>query len=158
MNFMLGGIYTSKLNTELRISRGFTYGIRSSFRPALDRGTFSIGSSVRSNVTKEAILLIRDIVARYGKEFTETDLAAMKSALLRAQVHSNETLNDKLAMVSEISAYNYADDFKMQNAKQIEAMSLKRFQYLADEYLRPDAWNYLVVGDADTQVEGLIAI
>jgi len=158
MNFMLGGIYTSKLNTELRVNKGYTYGIGSRFRPTLDRGTFTIGSSVRSNVTKESILLIRDIVERYGKEFTETDLATMKSALLRGQALTNETLSDKLNMVSEISTYSYADDFKVQNAKQIEAMTLNRFKQLAEEYLRPDAWNYLVVGDAETQAEGLNAL
>jgi zinc protease len=158
MNFMLGGIYTSKLNTELRVNKGYTYGIGSRFRPTLDRGNFSIGSSVRSNVTKDSILLIRDIVERYGKEFTETDLVTMKSALLRGQALTNETLSDKLNMVSEISTYSYADDFKVLNAKQIEAMTLNRFKQLAEEYLRPDAWNYLVVGDAETQVEGLNAL
>ena len=158
MNFMLGGIYTSKLNNELRVNKGYTYGIRSSFRTALDRGTFSIGSSVRSNVTKESIALIRDIVDRYPKEFTDTDLATMKSALLRGQALENETLNDKLDMVSEISEYAYTDDFKVQNAKQIKTMTLKGFKELANKYLRPDAWNYLVVGDADSQAEGLSAL
>lgn len=155
MNFMLGGIYTSKLNTELRVNKGYTYGIRSGFRPDVDRGTFSIGSSVRSNVTKESIALIRDIVERYGDEFTEADLAIMKSALLRGQALKNETLRDKLGMVSEISTYAYEDDYKVQNAKQIEAMTLNRFKELAEKYLRPEAWNYLVVGDAETQAEGL---
>jgi zinc protease len=158
MNFLLGGIYTSKLNWELRVNKGYTYGIRSGFRPAIDRGIFSIRSSVRSNVTKESIALIRNIVDSYGKEFTEDDLTTMKSALLRGQALKNETLSDKLAMLSEISSYGYADDYKAQNAKEIDAMSLERFKNLAKTYLRPDAWNYLVVGDAATQAEGLKAL
>jgi zinc protease len=79
----------------------------------------------------------------------------MKSALLRGQALTNETLSDKLSMLSEISTYNYADDFKVQNAKQIKAMSLNQFKHLAQQYLRPDAWNYVVVGDAETQAERL---
>lgn len=155
MNFLLGGIYTSRLNTELRVNKGYTYGIRSGFSASVDRGLFRISSSVRSNVTKESLILIRDIVSGYGPSFTEADLATLKSALLRGQALKNETLSDKLNMVGEISSYGYADDYKAQNAKAIEAMTLERFKALAQRYLRPDALNYLVVGDAETQAKGL---
>ncbi len=148
MNFMLGGIYTSKLNTELRVNKGYTYGIRSGFSGAKDRGTFSVRSSVRTNVTKESIALIRDILASYGPDFTEGDLQIMKDALLRGQALKTETLSDKLSMVNEIAAYGYPADFKAQNAKRIEAMTLEDFKALASEHLRPAAMRYVVVGDA----------
>ncbi len=155
INFPLGGIYTSKLNSTLRVEKGYTYGIRSRFNGAEDRGTFNVRSSVRSNVTKESIELIRDIVGNYGKNFTQEELDIMKGALLRNQALKNETLRDKLSMLGEISAYEYADDYRAQNAKAIEAMTLDDFKSLTAKYLRPDAMNYLVVGDAETQAEGL---
>ena len=151
INFPLGGIYTSKLNTTLRVEKGYTYGIRSGFNASEDRGTFNVRSSVRSNVTKESIDLIRDIVGNYGKDFTQEDLDIMKSALLRGQALKNETLSDKLNMLAEVSAYGYDDDYRAQNAKAIEAMTLQDFKDLAAKYLRPDAMNYLVVGDAESQ-------
>ncbi|MDC0651443.1 insulinase family protein, partial [Hellea sp.] len=55
INFSLGGIYTSKLNSKLRIEKGYTYGIRSAFNGTNDEGSFQIQTSVRTNVTKEAI-------------------------------------------------------------------------------------------------------
>jgi len=155
INFPLGGIYTSKLNTTLRVEKGYTYGIRSGFNGSEDRGTFNVRSSVRTNVTKESIDLIRDIVGNYGKDFTQEELDIMKGALLRGQALKNETLSDKLRMLGEVSAYNYADDYRAQNAKAIEAMTLEDFKSLAAKYLRPDAMNYLVVGDAESQAEGL---
>ena len=155
INFPLGGIYTSKLNTTLRVEKGYTYGIRSGFNASEDRGTFNVRSSVRSNVTKESIDLIRDIVGNYGKDFTQEDLDIMKSALLRGQALKNETLSDKLNMLGEVSAYGYADDYRAQNAKAIEAMTLQDFKDLAAKYLRPDAMNYLVVGDAESQAARL---
>jgi len=114
-----------------------------------------VRSSVRTNVTKESIDLIRDIVGNYGKDFTQEELDIMKGALLRGQALKNETLSDKLRMLGEVSAYNYADDYRAQNAKAIEAMTLEDFKSLAAKYLRPDAMNYLVVGDAESQAEGL---
>jgi len=151
INFPLGGIYTSELMTELRVNKGYTYGVRSSFNGGEERGTFSVGSSVRSNVTLESLVLIRDIVKNYGPGFTDEDLATMKEALLRGQALKNETLSDKLNMVSEIGAYGYDNDYRTQNAKRIDAMTLADFKRLADNYLRPDAMFYLVVGDAKTQ-------
>jgi len=155
INFPLGGIYTSKLMTKLRVEKGYTYGIRSGFNGREDRGTFAIRSSVRSNVTKDSIELIQDIVGNYGKDFTQEELDVMKGALLRNQALKNETLRDKLGMLNEMSGYGYTDDFRAQNAKAIEVMTLEDFKALAAKYLRPDAMNYLVVGDAETQAEGM---
>lgn len=155
INFPLGGIYTSKLNTTLRVEKGYTYGIRSGFTGREDRGTFGIRSSVRTNVTKESIELIRDIVGNYGEDFTQEELDIMKGALIRGQALKNETLRDKLGMLNEMSGYEYADDFRAQNAKAVEALTLEEFKSFAAKYMRPDAMNYLVVGDAETQAEGL---
>ena len=155
INFPLGGIYTSKLMTELRVNKGYTYGIRSSFSGSVDRGIFAIGSSVRSNVTFESLALIRDIVKSYGPSFSEGDLDVMKGALLRGQALKNETLSDKLSMLGGVSAYGYANDYRSQNAKRIDAMTLEQFKALADTYLKPDAMYYLVVGDAKTQADRL---
>jgi len=155
INFPLGAIYTSKLMSKLRVEKGYTYGIRSGFNGDIDRGTFNVRSSVRTNVTKESIDLIRDIVGNYGKDFTQEELDIMKGALLRGQALQNETLSDKLRMLGEVSAYDYSDNYRAQNAKAIEAMTLDDFKALAEKYLRPDAMNYLVVGDAESQAEGL---
>jgi len=139
------------LMTELRVNKGYTYGVRSSFNGGEDRGTFGVNSSVRSNVTLESLVIIRDIVNNYGPKFTDENLATMKEALLRGQALKSETLSDKLNMVSEISAYGYDNDYRARNAKRINAMTLADFKTLADDYLRADAMSYLVVGDAKTQ-------
>jgi zinc protease len=155
MNFMLGGIYTSKLNTELRVNKGYTYGIRSGFSAAKDRGNFGIRSSVRTNVTQNSLRLIMDIVENYGPDFSVADLDVMKGALLRGQALENETLGDKLGMTIEIADYDYPADYAAQNAKRVEAMTLAQFKALAAEHFRPEAMRYLVVGDQATQAEGL---
>ena len=155
INFPLGGIYTSKLNTELRVNKGYTYGVRSGFNGDADRGSFGVSSSVRTNVTKESIQLIRDILSSYGPDFTSDELNVMKDALLRGQALKNETLSDKLGMLGEMSAYDYPADYRARNAAAIKDMTLDDVQSLTAQYIRPDAMNYLVVGDAETQLEPL---
>lgn len=155
INFPLGGIYTSKLMTTLRVDKGYTYGIRSRFSGGRDRGAFTIGSSVRTNVTKESIELILDIIGRYGSEFNEADLATMKEALIRGQALENETLADKLALVRDISYYDFPDDFKSRQAEQTSNLTLAKVKELAATHIRPDAMRILVVGDAASQLESV---
>ncbi len=158
MNYLLGGVYTSALMTELRVNKGYTYGIRSGFNASLDRGTFSIGSSVRTNVTLESLQLIKQIVSGYGPAYTDEKLATLKSALLRGQALKNESLSDKLNMLSKIAAYGYSDDYMAQQAKQIESMTLEQAKQIADKYFTVDSMQYVIVGDAETQLEGLEAL
>jgi len=155
INFPLGGIYTSKLNNTLRVEKGYTYGIRSGFAGGKDEGAFRITSSVRTNVTKESLQLIKEIVESYGPEFTLEELTIMKDALLRGQALKTETLSDKLGMIGEMSEYGYSADFKAKNAKRISNMTLEDVKRLANDYMRTDAMNYIVVGDAATQKERL---
>ena len=155
INFPLGGIYTSELNNTLRVEKGYTYGIRSSFTGGKDEGRFIISSSVRSNVTKESLDLIKEIVSNYGPNFTEDDLVIMKDALLRGQALKTETLSDKLGLIGQMSEYGFDADFKATNAERIKNMTLTDVKRLAKDYLRTDAMNYIVVGDAETQAPRL---
>lgn len=158
VNYLLGDVYTSRLMTRLRVEKGYTYGVRSAFNGAKDRGVFSIGTSVRSNVTLESLALIRDILSDYGPGFTEDDLGVLKSALLRGQALKTETLAAKLGLLGAVSVYGYPDDYIAQNAARIEAMTLEEFKNLAAATIRPDAMDWLVVGDARTQAGRLGAL
>jgi len=155
INFPLGGIYTSKLNSKLRIEKGYTYGIRSSFNGTKDEGTFIIQSSVRTNATKEAIELIRDIVTSYGTSFSDTELKVMKNALIRGKALENETSTNKLQILNNISLYNYDDNYQAKSSNLIKELSLEKFKSLVAQYIHPSKMNILVVGDAKTQLNRL---
>ena len=152
MNYLLGNIYTSKLNSTLRVEKGYTYGIRSSFTAEQDRGTFSVRTSVRSNVTLESAEVIREILSQFGPDFSDEDLQTMKSAIIKGQALKSETLNAKLRMLGEISAFGFADDYRVKNAAEINAMTLEDIRTLAAKYLTPDAMYYVIAGDAETQL------
>lgn len=158
LNYFLGGSFTSDLNSELRVAKGYTYGIRSGFAGAPDRGTFSVATSVRSNVTLESLVLIRDIVDRYGPTFDEARLAALKGALLRRQALVSQTQAAKLGLLERIVAWDYPLDYRTRDATRLEALTLEEFSALAQRYLRAEAMDYVVVGDAETQAEGLTGL
>ncbi|MEE4300890.1 MAG: pitrilysin family protein [Pseudomonadales bacterium] len=155
LNYFLGGSFTSDLNSELRVAKGYTYGIRSRFEGAPDRGRFSVATSVRSNVTLESLVLIRDIVDRYGPTFDEARLAALKAALQRRQALVSQTQAAKLGLLERIVAWDHPLDYRTRDAARLDALTLEEFSELAARHLRPEAMDYIVVGDAETQAEGL---
>lgn len=155
LNFPLGGIYTSKLMTELRVNKGYTYGIRSRASADIDEGQFSVGTSVRTNATKESVELIRDIVSGHGRDMEQSELDAMKDALMRGQALKTETLSDKLRLVQDISRNDLPDDTRAQEMARVQSMTVEDAGRLAGAYMRPDAMRIVIVGDAATQRDRL---
>jgi zinc protease len=152
MNFRLGGGgFASDLTQVLREGKGYTYGIGSGFDGTDLPGRFSIGSSVRSNITLEALELIKDIVERHGPEFDATDLEATQSFLLRTNARAFETLGSKLGVLRAMSAYAFPADYVLQREQIVRDMTIEEIQRLAAEYLDPENMIWLVVGDARTQ-------
>lgn len=155
LNFPLGGIYTSKLMTELRVNKGYTYGIGSGATGDKDMGSFVIRTSVRTNATKESLELIRDIVAEHGRNMSEEELASMKESLMRGQALKAETLSDKLSLVQDISRNDLPADIRAQEMARVQSMTVADASVLSSAHMTPDAMRIIVVGDAASQRERL---
>ena len=151
MNYRLGGGgFASDLLQVLREAKGYTYGIGSGFQGTERIGPFSIGSSVRSNVTLESLELIKSIVEGHGAGFDDTDLETTKGFLLRANAGALETLGAKLRVLRNMSAYGFPADYLLERERIVRDMTIERVRELAENYLEP-SMIWLVVGDAKTQ-------
>jgi zinc protease len=156
MNYRLGGGgFASQLTQQLREGKGYTYGIRSRFSGDEFGGRFSIGSGVRTNVTYEATALIKEILENYGANFDEKDLEVTKSFNIKSNARAFETLGAKLNMLSNMSHFGLPADYALQREQQVKNLTVEQVKALAEQYLRPDQMIYLIVGDAETQVEKL---
>lgn len=156
MNYRLGGGgFASRLTQELREGKGYTYGIRSRFADKSYIGPFMISSGVRSNITYEAAELIKNILQEYPETFSQDDLDITKSYMIKSNARRFETLGAKLNMLREISDYGYAYDYIKKREKKVEDISVLDIQDLAKKYINPERMFYLIVGDAETQLEQL---
>jgi len=159
MNFRLGGGgFASDLTQELREGKGYTYGIGSGFSGSDLPGPFQISSGVRSNITYEALQLIKDIVDGFGPTFDQADLDATKSFLLRTNARAFETLGAKLGVLRDMSAYGYESDYLLEREEIVREMTIGRIQELSDRFLDSEQMVWLVVGDARTQLPRLTAL
>ncbi|CAL67200.1 secreted peptidase, family M16 [Christiangramia forsetii KT0803] len=156
MNYRLGGGgFASKLTQELREGKGYTYGIRSRFMDRSYVGPFMITSGVRTNITYEATELVRNIVKDYSTSFDQEDLDVTKSYMIKSNARRFETLGAKLNMLREINDYGYEKDYIKTREASVEKISVLDIQDLAKQYINPEKMYYLIVGDAETQLEKL---
>ena len=152
MNYRLGGGgFASDLTQELREGKGYTYGIGSGFQGSDLIGPFTIQSSVRSNVTLESLALIKDLAETHGDRFDTEDLEVTQGFLLRSNARAFETLGAKLAVVRDVSDYDFDPSYVLDRQQTVRSMTVERVQELADRYLDPESMIWLVVGDAATQ-------
>ena len=159
MNYILGGgSFASKLTQELREGKGYTYGVSSSFSGSKTNGEFLITSGVRTNVTLEAIALIKSLVEDYQKDFTTKDLETTKSYYLKSNARKFETFNAKLAILENMSQYDLPANYVLERASLVESLKLDNIKSLANKHLHHDQMIYLVVGDAKSQLPRLKAL
>lgn len=71
--FVVGGSPNARIDAVLREEKGYTYGMRSAFRPRACGGLFVTSGSVRTEVTAESVQLLLDLLdgARDGITATE---------------------------------------------------------------------------------------
>ncbi len=156
MNYILGGGgFASRLTQELREGKGYTYGIGSGFSGTNIPGNFGIFSNVRSNITLEALSLIKDILKQYPETFTDKDLVTTKGFLLKSNARAFETINAKLGIIENIGDYNWPNDYVKQRERIVRNMSIDEIKNLATKYVNPDKMIYLIIGDAATQLDRL---
>ena len=74
MGFLVGGSPTARIDAVLREDKGYTYGIRSTFRPRRRGGVFITAGSVRSEVTGDALRLLLEVLEGGCEGFTQDEV------------------------------------------------------------------------------------
>jgi zinc protease len=155
MNYKLGGSFNGNVNLVLREEKGYTYGARTGFSGGIVPGTFMASASVRSSATEESVEIFKDLMSKYGKEFSADDLEFTRNSLIKGYARQYETLGAKIGMLSDISMYRFPLDYPKGEQAIIQNMTPDQLKALALKYIDPSKMYYVVAGDAKTQVEAL---
>lgn len=155
-NDRLGDGSSGRLFQILREEKQFTYGAyafprRSGFAPS----SFSASSSVKSNVTKEALDTFKEVIGTYGDTYTEEDLNKTQTAMLKENARKFETLNSLLGILQNISTYDLPKDYIDVEQKAVTSATVESVQATASEYFDLSNYIFVVVGDKATQYDRL---
>jgi zinc protease len=149
MNNALGGLFSSRINLNLREKNGFTYGANSGFAFRRGPGPFLVGTNVRTDVTAPAVTEIFNEIGKMRAEpVTTGELALARDSLSRSLPGQFETTGDSAATGSAIFAYDLPLDYFSKLPAQIDAVTAADVQRVAKEYLQPAKMVTVAVGDA----------
>jgi zinc protease len=152
VNDRLGGGSSGILFSRLREERGYTYGANSAVPRRVNQSFFTAFSSVRTNVTKEALELFREIMAGYQEAYAQDDLDRSRNAQLRSNALAFETLGNKMNLLLTMSTFGLPKDYIAREQEALVSMSLDQAKKTIGAYLNPEHMFYLIVGDAATQL------
>ncbi len=149
MNTILGGLFSSRINLNLREKHGYTYGASSTFVYRRGPGPFIVGTNVRSDVTAAAVTEILNELSRIRtSEPSPEELMLSKESLARSLPGQFETTPQAASTIGEIFVYGLPLDYYHELPARITAISAADVRRVADAHLAPDRTVVVAVGDA----------
>jgi zinc protease len=150
MNAVLGGLFSSRINLNLREKHGYTYGAFSHLDWRRQAGPFVVSTAVQSESTapaaREALAEIERIRAA---PVTEDELSLATSYLDGVFPIRYETTDAIAGALATLVQYDLPDDFYDTYRGHIRAVSTDEVLRVARAHLHSDALQMLVVGDPD---------
>lgn len=160
LNQILGGQFTSRLNSKLREEKGFTYGVRSHFDCRRGVGPFYVGASLQSDRLAEALEDLRnEVEALVGdRPPTSTELDDARRALIEGQARQFETPSALVARYAGLYVHGLPADHHAHFAERLEGVSVASLAAVAARQIRPNALVAVVVADASSVLAPLQAL
>ncbi len=157
-NYGLGGNSGGKLFQVLREEKGYTYGAYSNISSSNQKAPFAAYSSVKTNVTAPSVQAFKDVIEQYKAEYNQEELEKAKTALIRKEAREYETLGQKLNVLQQISSYNLPKDFISKDQEKLKAYTVEDMKAVMDKYMNVEQMNYIIVGDAESQLQEVEAL
>lgn len=157
-NTLLGGSYTSRLNQEIRINRGLSYGARSGVGALAQSGLFSASTQTKNETADEVVELLLAEVAKMGQSApSETELAPRRAILVGGFGRSLESANGLGSLVADLAAYDLPLSELAAFAGKVKALTPADVQAAFADKVPADRLNVVVVGDASLFLDDLKA-
>ena len=149
-NDILGGNFLSRINMDLRESKGWSYGVRGWVQRGVEAVPYLISAPVQADRTgdtlKALMTNVRDFLGSKG--VTEDELARTIRNNVRSLPGSFETSSAVLNGIQTNVLYGRPDDYYEQLAGIYQAQTRDRLDAAARKALDPDNFVWVVVGEA----------
>ena len=156
MNTMLGGLFSSRINMNLREEHGYTYGAFSFYWFNRGVGPFIAGAQVRQDVTAPATeQLFKELDGIHSKPLTDKELQIAKDSIIRSLPGSFESARSVNGQLQEIWVYGLPLDYFAKFPAEVEAVTSADAQRAAEKYVHPENVLVIAVGDKGKIEAGL---
>lgn len=156
MNAILGGLFSSRINLNLREKHGYTYGAFSAFEWRRGAGPFVVHTAVKSEVTASAVQeILSEIERMRTTEIEEEELTLATSYLDGVFPIRYETTASIATALANLVNHRLPEDFYDTYRTHVRNVTTQSVLQAAQRHLKPDALRTVVVGDPTLVVESL---
>ena len=155
-NDVLGGDFSSRLNTEIRVRRGLTYSASSELIAVGATGLFSASAQTgNASAPEVAGLMLDQLAALRGSPPPADELAAHQAALVGAFERAAETGAETADLLADYAIHHVRLSEFDRYPERIEAVTRGEALAAATRLVDPANVDVLIVGDARQMLPGL---
>ena len=154
-NAALGNGFVSRINREIRIKRGLSYGAGSSLDPRREEGPFAASAQTKNESAAEVAGLMESELKRLVSEPVKGEELKSRQAVLTGRyARSLETNRGFVSQISDLATYNLPLDTLDKYIPSIDAVTSEAATDFAKKYLAQPT-SLIIVGKADEFLEPL---
>jgi len=154
LSFVVGGSPNARVDSVLREDKGFTYGIRSGFRPRRRGGLFLTSGSVRADSTVEALGLLLDILDKAREGFTPEETRSGVDFIGRTAPGRYATADTVAEEAAGLALEGLTTDFTTANLLALADLDAATLESAYNSHVTGE-WTVVIVGDATLYSEGV---
>lgn len=147
MNAILGGLFSSRINLNLREDKGWTYGARTALLRRRRPGPFLLQTAVATEATAAAFTeIIGEFERMRDAPPTPAELELAANALTRSLPLQFQTASQLAGRRAEAVAYGLPDDYWERFPERVDAVGPDAVREAARRLLAPEGLVLLAVG------------
>ncbi len=159
MNALLGGVFNSRINLNLREKHGYTYGARSVFAFRRQAGPFVVSAPVRNEVTRESVTEVLAELRRIRTgDVEKRELEDTKNYIMGSFPSTVQSSSDIAGRVLDMELNDLPQNYFDRYRENIGAVSKQAVEHVAQKYIDPDRVIVVIVGNAAQIREPLLAL
>lgn len=138
-NTILGGAFSSRLMRKVRVEKGLSYGINSSFDSRLKKGPFTISTFTRHEKVGEAIQTTLETVKIFRDQgVTEEEVKSAKALLKGIFPQALETAERLAENLLILRFYGISDDYLKSYLNKMESITKDQVNAAIRKHYSPD--------------------
>ena len=146
---VLGGGYSSRLNAEIRIRRGLSYGAFAGMPSRMAPAPIIASAQTRNDATVQVTNLMQAELSRMGDALVApAELNARKAALIGEFGRSVETTAGVAGEISALALFGLPLDRLSTYVADVNAITAEQVRAFSDQHFDPARADVVVVGDA----------
>jgi zinc protease len=158
-NNIVGGLFTSRLNLNLREQKAYSYGVRSGLSPLRDVSMFTATGGVVAAHTADSVVEFEKELARMKTDpITDEELDRAKEAIIRSLPSMLETNDAVASAVATLVELGKPLDYYAKLPDQVRAVQKADVVAAVQKYYDPDHWPVVIVGPKAQSFDQLKAL